>query len=78
VQPGRAKRRESGASAITRVSDQVTEYQRQLVEALARAKHARTEEERARHFITAEQLSQRARDAEQRGPDSGILRDAGL
>lgn len=48
------------------MSDQVTEYQRRLVETLVRAKYARTEEERARFFANAEKWSVRVRDAEQR------------
>lgn len=45
----------------------MTPYQKRLLEILARAKKARTEEERARHFRTAEELSERARAAEERG-----------
>lgn len=49
------------------MSDQVTKYQRRLIDTLVRAKYAKTEEERARLFSTAENWSARAREAEQRG-----------
>lgn len=48
------------------MSDQETEYQRQIIDTLVLAKYARTEEERARHFRTAEKWSAQAREAEQR------------
>ena len=48
------------------MDDLETEYQRRLVETLVLAKYARTEEERARHFSTAEKWSARVREAEQR------------
>lgn len=49
----------------------VTVYEKQLLEALARAKCARTEEERARFFRTAEELSERARNAGKSSAESG-------
>jgi len=47
------------------MDDLDTEYQRRMVETLVLAKYARTEEERARYFTTAEKWSARAREAEQ-------------
>lgn len=58
--------------------DQVTEYRNCLLEILARAKYARTEEERARHFRSAEELSARARDTEKRELEGGFLAQDGL
>lgn len=48
------------------MTDQETDYRVQLLQTLVRAKYARTEEERARHFSAAETWSARAREAEQR------------
>jgi hypothetical protein len=56
----------------------MTEYQRRLIETLVRAKHAPTDEERARLFKTAEEWSARAREAEEPGCDDGILAEAAL
>ena len=59
-------RPKSAALKIGPMSDQLTEYQRRIVETLALAKYARTEEERAYFFTTAEEWSAKARDAEVR------------
>jgi hypothetical protein len=69
---GWAGLRDSVASRIAHMTNQMTEYQRRLVEILVLAKYARTEEERARHFITAEKWSAQARGAERR-PRSGEI-----
>lgn len=54
----------TGAWINLRTSGQVTDYQARLLEILACAKDARTEEERARFFSAAEELSERAREAD--------------
>jgi hypothetical protein len=56
----------------------VTKHQQQLIELLARAKRARTEEERAHFFRIAEEWSQRASEADDPGCDNEILTKAGL
>lgn len=45
----------------------MTDYEKLLLDTLTRAKHTRTEDERARFFTPAEELSKRARNAQQNG-----------
>lgn len=54
----------------------MTSSQRRLLEALIRAKYARTKEERAAFFRTAELWSERAREAEESGRDDESLAEA--
>lgn len=56
----------------------MTEYQRRIVETLVRAKYAGTEEQRAQFFKTAEEWSERAREAEEPGCDDENLGEAAL
>jgi hypothetical protein len=55
------------------MTDQETEYQRQIIDTLVLAKYARTEEERAQHFRAAEQWSARAREAERRARAESLI-----
>lgn len=89
--PSRSSVQDESAASLTDVNSsrvsgvwiiiargQVTEYRSCLLEILARAKYARTEEERARHFRTAEELSARARDTEKRELEGGFSAQDGL
>ena len=53
----------------------VTAYQRRLLETLARAKYARTGEERAHFFRIAEEWSKKARETAELGRDEDIMAD---